>query len=367
LARIRLSLAAAVLALALPAAAHAATYTVSVGSPPTAHVPGAFAAGLFEGDGFYPGGLQIHRGDSVKFVGGFHTATILGGAKRAPLELVQPDPAHGVYTGIKDAGGASFYFNGLGKFIYNPATFAPTGGGVVNSKTKLYSSGALFLSPKGYTLRFSKVGTYRVICLIHPYMSTRIIVRKRGVAIPTKRAQSRRAAAQLAVDVNNAKKADLRLARAVQDPKSAVVSVGGGNSRRFSLFAFYPSALSVKVGTTVTFRNQSPNEPHNVGIGDVNYQLGVFLAANDLFPTGPGSPNQVNPALLYGTDPAVGGLRTYAGASSHTNGFFATNAVWQNPNAPLPRETKVRFTAAGTYTYICQIHPFMVGTINVHP
>src|SRR5689334_8010278 len=77
LARIRLSLAAAVLALALPAAAHAATYTVSVGSPPTAHVPGAFAAGLFEGDGFYPGGLQIHRGDSVKFVGGFHTATIL--------------------------------------------------------------------------------------------------------------------------------------------------------------------------------------------------------------------------------------------------------------------------------------------------
>ena len=32
-----------------------------------------------------------------------------------------------------------------------------------------------------------------------------------------------------------------------------------------------------------------------------------------------------------------------------------------------PKETKVTFTGPGTYTYMCQIHPNMVGTVNVHP
>jgi len=268
LARKRLGLAVAVLALALPAGASAATYTVSVGTPATAHLPGSFAAGLFDADAYYPGALQVHRGDSVKFVGGFHTATIVGNASAAALSIIQPDPAH-LYAAENDLNGVPFVFSNQRKAIYNLATFAPIGSNVVTSKTATYSSGVLG-SPSGYTLKFNKVGTYRVICLIHPFMSTRIIVRKRGLAIPTKRAQSRRAARQLAVDIANAKKADLRLARVAQDPAAPVVRLGGGASRRFSLFAFYPSALSVKTGTTVTFRNDSPNEPHSVGLGDIN-------------------------------------------------------------------------------------------------
>ena len=42
--------------------------------------------------------------------------------------------------------------------------------------------------------------------------------------------------------------------------------------------------------------------------------------------------------------------------------------MWKN--APIPgiaSETKVKFTTPGTYTYMCQIHFNMVGTINVHP
>jgi plastocyanin len=364
LARTRLSLAAVVLALALPAGARAATYTVAVGTPQTAHLPGAFAAGLFDADGYYPGGLRIHRGDSVKFVGGFHTATILGSASAAALSSIQPDPAH-LYAAENDAAAVPFYFGGKPKAIYNLATFGPIGSKVVNSKTATYSSGVLG-SPSGYTLKFNRVGTYRVICLIHPFMSTRIIVRKRGVAIPTKRAQSRRAGAQLAADIAAAKKADLRLPRFAQDPTSPLVLAGGGNSRRFSLFAFYPSALSVKVGTTVTFRNASPNEPHSVALGDINVQM-AFLALNDLQPTGPTSPNQLAPTFVYGTDPAVGGVRTYTGNGMHGNGFFSTPLTFHAPGTPFLPETKIKFTAAGTYTYICQLHPFMVGTINVHP
>jgi plastocyanin len=364
LAKIRLSLAAAVLALALPAGAQAATYTVAVGTPPTAHLPGSFAAGLFDADGFYPGGVQIHRGDSVKFVGGFHTATILGSASAAALSIIQPDPTH-FYAPENDLLAVPFFFSGKAKAIYNLATFGPIGGHVVTSKTATYSSGVLG-SPSGYTLKFNRVGTYRVICLIHPFMSTRVIVRRRGIAIPTKRAQSRRAAAQLAVDVSNAKKADLRLARIAQDPAAPLVRLGGGASRRYSLFAFYPSALSVKAGTTVTFRNDSPNEPHSVGLGDINLHI-AFLATHDLLPTGPASPNQLSPTFVYGTDAPAGGVYTYSGNTMHGNGFFSTPLTFQAPGTPFHRDAKIKFTVPGTYTYICQLHPFMVGTVNVHP
>ena len=51
----------------------------------------------------------------------------------------------------------------------------------------------------------------------------------------------------------------------------------------------------------------------------------------------------------------------------HGNGFFATPLTFQAPGTPFTPDTKIKFTAAGTYTYICQLHPFMVGTINVHP
>jgi plastocyanin len=169
------------------------------------------------------------------------------------------------------------------------------------------------------------------------------------------------------LDVAAAAAIDLNKSRADLDPASAIVSVGSG-SKRTSLFAFYPSALSVKVGTTVTFRSGSINEPHNIGIGDINYQI-PHLSLIDLVPNGPTDPNQVNPNLFYGSDPADGaGVRTFTGAASHGNGYFASPVVWRGATIPgIAKETKIKFTAPGTFTYMCQIHFNMIGTINVHP
>ena len=95
--RTGLSLAAIAAALALPVAAHAATYTVAAGAPPKTKAPASFAQGLYDSDEFYPGSkkpLKIHVGDTVKFVGGFHTASILGsGVKRSSFFLIQPGAA----------------------------------------------------------------------------------------------------------------------------------------------------------------------------------------------------------------------------------------------------------------------------------
>jgi plastocyanin len=351
----------------------AATYKVSAGAPPTAKAPASFLAGLYDADAFYPGShsiLKIHKGDKVSFSGGFHTATILGSALRGPLEFIQPDPAGGTYAPVNDQSlvPTPFYWAGKPKFVYNGGTLAPIGGTTVTSATATYSSGALFgAPPAGYTLTFNKTGKFNIICLLHPGMkgTIQVLSSRRRVASPAK--AKRVAKADVQKDIATASAIDLNGVRSVQDPTNPVVTVGAG-SQRTSLFSFYPSALSVKVGTTVTFRSGSVNEPHNIGIGDLNYQV-PLLAQIDLFPTGPTGPNQVNPDLLYGSDaPDTTGVRTFTGASSHGNGYLATNVVWKNATIPhIAAETKVKFTAPGTFTYMCQIHFNMVGTVNVHP
>lgn len=366
----RASLAAIGVALVLPGSAMAATYKVSAGAPPTASAPVSFLTGLYDASAFYPGShatLKIHKGDTVSFSGGFHTATILGSTPRAALEFIQPGPAGSTYAAVNDEAAAPFYWGGMPKFVYNGGTLAPIGSTTVNSKTATYSSGALFASPKGYKLKFNKTGTYKLVCLLHPAMTGKIQVVSKRKKVTSVAKVAKRAKKEVAKDIDTAADIDLNLPRADIDPANAVVTVGAG-SKRTSLFAFYPSALSVKVGTTVTFRSGSVNEPHNIGIGDINYQI-PHLSLIDLFPNGPADPNQVNPNLLYGSDAPDGqGVRTFAGAASHGNGYLASNVVWKNATIPgIASETKIKFTTPGTFTYMCQIHFNMIGTINVHP
>jgi plastocyanin len=359
-------------ALALPGSAVAATYQMSAGAPPTAKMPGSFLAGLYDADAFYPGSqstLKIRKGDKVTISGGFHTATILGSAPRGPFEFIMPDPAGGTYAPVNDEATppVPFYWGGKPKFVYNGGTLAPIGSTTVNSNTATYSSGGLFQYPKGYTLKFAKTGTYTLVCLLHPTMTGKIQVVARKKKVSSVGKVAKRAKAEVQVDVRAASKVDLNQPRVGFDPTPPLVTVGA-QTKRTSLLAFYPSALSVKTGTTVTFRSGSVNEPHNVGIGEVNYQFGL-LSQIDLFPTGPTNPTQVNPNLIYGSDPPdAQGVRAFAGAATHGNGYLATNVVIKNSTIPgIPGETKVKFTAPGTFTYMCQIHPFMIGTVNVHP
>ena len=117
-------------------------------------------------DEFLPAKLTIAAGDSVTFgSASFHTVTWLG--KMAPPALFVPDPKKSAYTGIKDAAGADFAFNGMPKFIYNGAAFAPIGGKAIDG-TAPVSSGVM--SPAGpkakiatATYTFPKAGSYHLI------------------------------------------------------------------------------------------------------------------------------------------------------------------------------------------------------------
>ena len=337
--------------------AHSATtYTVYLGefAPPPASlrkVPGTI-------NQFLPSKVTITAGDSVTFSSSsFHTATY----NPKPIPLLAPDPAKGTYEGLSDAAGTPFYFGALGKFIYNPQALGPFGPKTISAGTPA-SSGVLSprsekAPPATATYSFPKPGTYTLFCTVHPGMKGTVVVKPAGSAVPmtpdqvkAQALKAQTAAYPKAIALNKTK---------VAAPNTVAMGVGGS----VTMLAYYPKVLKVKAGTTVTFVNKASSEVHNITFGPKKY-LEQWGKKTDLFPTGPSSPNQVTPIIPYGTDPKP---LTYAGPTTHGNGFFATPLTSGAPIG-LPRSSSVTFSTPGTYKYFCWIHgPDMGGTIVVTP
>ena len=308
-------------------------------------------------DVFLPSRVTINAGDSVTFSSAtFHTVTYAP----KPAPLLVPDPAKGTYDELLDASSSPFYFNALPKFIYNPGALGPYGPKTISGKTPT-SSGVL--SPPGRkpvtaTFSFPKPGVYHLFCQVHPGMRGTVVVKPAATPVPATPAQVQ---AQALVETAAAFAKAKAIAAAAKPHANTVIMGIGGTS---TLLGYFPARLSVKAGTTVTFANKAPSEVHNVTFGPKKYILALSKKI-DLLPTGPGSPNQVAPLLIYGTEPK--GQYNYDG-TNHGNGFFATPLTAGSPAVPLPRASKVTFTAPGTYHYFCWIHgPDMSGTIVVTP
>jgi plastocyanin len=351
----RVILALAVLGLLASAGqAAAANYKVFLGeqSRPPAGTPKGTTLDLF-----LPSKVTVQVGDSITFSSAsFHTVSIGGTAP----PIVVPDPKHGKYAGLTDAAGRPFYFDGLAKLIYNVQALAPFGPHSVTPGVKA-SSG--ILSPNGpkakpatFTFSFPKAGTYHLFCSVHPGMKATVVVTSRPA--PKSPVQVTAEALQDTAAAWNKAKA----AAAAAKPPANTVYMGYGNLE--TILAYFPSTLRVKVGTPVDFVIKSPQEPHNATFGPKKW-IQAFSQKTDLFPMGPGKPNQASPVIPYGSEPK--GQYDYDG-STHGNGFFATPVEIIEKGVRAPRSWKVTFTKPGTYKYFCWIHgPEMNGTIVVTP
>ena len=113
---------------------------------------------------FFPHGTTIHVGDSVRFVPtGFHTVDLPAKGGK-PLGLIAPA---GTTSGVVDAAGAAFWFNGQPHAGLQPGARPRASSARRSTYTgaKRVESGLpLAQRPKPFTVRFTKAGTYTYYC-----------------------------------------------------------------------------------------------------------------------------------------------------------------------------------------------------------
>jgi len=180
-----------------------------------------------------------------------------------------------------------------------------------------------------------------------------------------------------------------------QDNEPVKVSAGGGNGTA-PWTIYTPQSIDIKAGQSITWDNPTTvGEPHTVTfVRDNNTMAGVVSPlgvsnTTEFITLPPGSNNE--PILIPGTDgtntliainartfnPVVidsnGNVNfmnpntnyTMTGTEKYVNsGWFLPNGFEQEfPGAG--NKFTVTFENPGTYHYLCILHPWMVGTVNV--
>jgi plastocyanin len=274
--------------------------------------------GALEALDYYTNFITIDAGDSItwKFTASAHTVSFLL-------------PNQSVYT----------------------APLAPAGGTTENGKA--FTSSGIQAAGSTYTLTFPKAGTYKFNCLLHPpEMAGEVVVRPAGSKYPHPQSY-----------YNGYAKADM-----AADLQAAAASVkqfpyaNGGNTiaagiapglasnppSQSTVYAFLgadkltSTTTTVPIGSTVTWINQSNNEPHTVTFPIAGKPLPKKLAGNPF-------------------SPPMGGF-TYDGTKVTNSGPFGPAYLGLGTLS-----YSLQFTKAGTYKYYCLFHfPFgMLGTIKV--
>lgn len=129
---------------------------------------------------------------------------------------------------------------------------------------------------------------------------------------------------------------------------------------------YFPASLKVRPGDSVVFENRSTQAPHTISFGiqaDRSNQPPVLL------PDGSENPAVLMPCSV-GDDPSPeltecpeGEPSAYAGEGYWNSGYLAPA-----PAPEGPKETTLTLDdsiEAGTYTYVCILHPPMTGVIEV--
>ncbi|MGH2941785.1 MAG: cupredoxin domain-containing protein, partial [Solirubrobacteraceae bacterium] len=235
--------AAAGMALAAPGAAQGATKSVFMGTPPTASKAQrqALEKAAVDVNAFFPRAVRIRSGDIVSFVPvGFHSVDLPGTGRTTPLPFVTPTSTRA--ANALDAAGTPFWFNGLVPTLaFNPRLLASSFGKLKNyDKQSVLSGLPLSEKVKPVRVRFAKAGLYRYFCNIHPGMvgSVRVVGKSRPV--PSKRADGRAVARQLAAAVAVARK--IPSATGLPPNTISIAQEGAGGVHHFG---FVPSKLTV--------------------------------------------------------------------------------------------------------------------------
>ena len=295
---------------------------------------------------FFTKKTTVNVGDTVSFqLGGFHTVDFPGKAGSA-LPLIVPGNTRATTV---DAAGNPFWFDGKVPNVgLNPGLFAGSKAKTYNGSQR-WDSGLPIGKPHPIKLTFTKAGTYKYFCDVHPGMIGTVVVKPAGASIPSAKQDAAATVAQVTTDIKAAAKA----AKAKQPADT--VSLGESTPGGVELYTMFPASLTVSPGTVVTFRmSKNTFETHTATFGPQSVLgklakgfQGANFPAQGVYPSAPPGSLTESPTV-------------------HGDGFANVGALDNDAHtAQIPSSGKIDFTTAGTYHFICLIHPFMRGTIVV--
>jgi plastocyanin len=359
--RIKAATAVAFAVLVVPAGASAATKTINMGTPASAGKDlgkiGAAGNVFSDANAFFPNGVTIHAGDSVKFAPtGFHDVNFpKKGGKPTGLLAVA-----GTTAGVVDAAGAAFWFNGQPTFAFPPALGPPGlyGKKATYTGAKAVESGLPLLPKlKAFTVKFPKAGSYTFYCNVHAGMKGTVKVVSKSKSVPSAKADKKRVDDQVAAAIKEAK------ALLKTKPAAGTVSIGAAGKGGVESYGMYPATQTIPVGTTIKFSMSAKSlEDHTAtfGPGDAEKEPTSYLG--DLakhFADDQVAPSQA----IYPSEPA--GTVAALSPTLHGNGFWNSGVLDHSSATPLPESGTVTFTTPGTYNFYCLIHTNMKGTVVV--
>ena len=338
------TLLAALVLIAVPALAQAATTTTAAGPglakpppgvPPYADIPQ-----------FFPSRTVVHVGDAVRWkFYGFHSIYFpKRGGKNVSLVTVDPSRRYAEL----DPAGADFWFNGMNHFVADPAAVFPAGGKTENG-TRVNASGLPRSEKFTYKLSFRKAGTYTYYCTIHEAMKGTVQVLPRGKRVRSAAQEKRVVKAQLASAVAEIKRHDRARGRTRERR-------GGRPRHPQDLAAHVLPGAEDRAGRHdrgLPDAGQDERDPHGHASGAP--RCSPRAATPRSWPRScsrrcPG-PGQDGPPVLglpgsvfFPTDP---GPLSFDGTQH--GGFLSTGLLG---GRPLPRSRKVTFTKAGPSVHL---------------
>ena len=285
---------------------------------------------------FLPNEIWIHENDSITWHWGAdepHTVTFMTSMQVRPIDFTQG-------------------CGGTPPFATSPATF---------DGTKCVSAPPL-MKPGTFTIQYTKVGNYKVVCLLHPDMTGTIHVLKAADPLPHDQSYYDAQADDQADHILSEADHDLHgnhggwmhaATHGITVGDGEILANGGGKSTA-ALMRFTDSTMTVHVGDTVEWVNRDPATPHTITFGTEPPENLLPMPSGD---------------VKLDDDGARHATLHHPGDSTHS-GFIvaATEEVPFTPTPPPgPTRFRVTFTGAGTYPFICALHDGlgMTGQITV--
>lgn len=309
-----------------------------------------------EANAYFPNAITLRAGDAVRFLpNGFHTVDFpfRGGS---PLPFTVPT---GSSSAAVDEAGRQFWFRGFDSLVVNPRLRTTTAAGIVNYDPARRRSSGLPTND-GYsplTVRFTRPGSYKYFCNIHPGMSGVVRVLPRERRVPTSLDDRRTVTRQVRSAVASARRL---LRRPVQRP--GVVRIGQSGRGGVERLVFSPAALTIAKGTIVTFAVTAGSpEAHTATTGpgdprDPASYLGGLVRSLE----GPG----INLVVAYPSEPTTVGTVTLT-PRLHGNGFWNSGVLDGLASTPTPAQARLRFGRPGRYRIYCLLHRGMHTTVIV--